>query len=149
MANHEASDLKYILYTICRQWTGGDVMIFFVSFEGNLECWKWTFVMFSSHFRIHIYFWITATFLSTNTPTHCSTPHPPQYWQFLIQLIPLYHPKTNHLYCQWQQPTPAILLWSVWHRQQLTTEQYKRTQDMGIVHRILYQCKSKNDFNYV
>jgi hypothetical protein len=88
----------------------------FVTFEGNLERWKGTVVMFSSYFGIHIYFYFTAAFLSTNTLTHCSTPHPPQYWQFVIQLIPLYYPKTNHLYCQWQQHILTIIAWSFWHR---------------------------------
>ena len=38
-------------------------------------------------------FWITATFLSTNTPIHWSTPHLPQCCHFLFQHIPLCYPK--------------------------------------------------------
>jgi len=35
-------NLKYILYTVCRQWTGGDVMKCFVTVEDKWEGWRWT-----------------------------------------------------------------------------------------------------------
>jgi len=35
----EASNVKHLLYTVCRQWTGGDVMNCFVTFEGKWELW--------------------------------------------------------------------------------------------------------------
>jgi len=33
MAKPNTSNIKYLLYTVCRQWTGGDVMNCFVTFE--------------------------------------------------------------------------------------------------------------------
>lgn len=35
MAKPKAVNVKYVLYTTCRQWTGGRVMNCFVTFEVN------------------------------------------------------------------------------------------------------------------
>ena len=77
--------------------------------------------MFSNHFGLQGWFCITATLLSINTPIRWSSPYLPQCWHILLRYTTLYYPKTNHLYCQWQQPTLVILLWSR-QRWQLITE---------------------------
>jgi len=41
MAKPNISNIKYIQYTICRQWTGGDVTNCFVSFDVTWEWWRW------------------------------------------------------------------------------------------------------------
>jgi len=56
-------NVKYILYTICRQWTGGDVMKCFVTFKGEWEWLWWTTVMVSTHIGLHKYFCITSCIL--------------------------------------------------------------------------------------
>jgi len=94
----------YILYTICRQWTGGDVVNCVCYFWGKWKWWRLTIVMFSCQFGIHRQFCITATFLSTNMTTHWSSPHLPHCWQFPFQHIYVSRFQNVFLRC----PTPRL-----------------------------------------
>jgi hypothetical protein len=122
MTKPKNSNLKYILYMICRQWTGGYVMKYFCYFRGQVFMMEVNTCYVSNSFwaskkvlyycNILIYKHAHTPILSTSAPV-LAIPHP---------AYSLILPNSNHLHCQWQQLTLAILLWSAWHRPQQTTE---------------------------
>jgi len=89
MTKTKASKVKYILHTICSEWTGCTWRTEFVTLKGKWEWWRWTLVMFSTQFGVHKLLYITANLLPTNTAIQWSSPQLPLWQHFPFLRITL------------------------------------------------------------